>query len=237
MSEEKICRSKKVKTSTEAESNLWNVGSRFVVGVDEAGRGPLAGPVVVAAVVIDGECTNELDSALLQDSKCLSPKKLEKAFLMLTTCPKVHYEISIVNHLEIDQLNILQASLTGMDRAITALKERGKCSVILVDGPYKPPVAAKDTLVIVYPIINGDASVRVIAAASILAKLTRDRIMLEYHQQYPQYGFNQHKGYPTKKHREALAEHGACEIHRKSFGPVKRAMMNGEDAEDNTIFV
>jgi ribonuclease HII len=234
------------RTSTAEEEKHWAAGHAHVAGVDEAGRGPLAGPVVVAAVAIDREAP-DLDDTLLQDSKALTPRALQRAYEMLTRSPHVHFAVATVTAAEIDQLNILQATFLGMERAIDALHSLLPLGVALIDGPYTPPFSRSPSLACspsgrntnakdeqgprpegekdkspkLVPIIGGDSTVRVIAAASILAKVTRDRLMIESHALFPQYGFHQHKGYPTAMHREALAVHGPCAIHRLTFAPVR----------------
>ncbi len=248
----------------------------FVIGADEAGRGPLAGPVVAAACylpphlpLIDG----------IGDSKLLSEADRETAFEILTNHPEVVYGVSIVSHTEIDEINILQASLTGMARATqqlldklpshssftqistcqaslndTASKKKGKSVkktkgedesseyantpsadwkssfIALIDGNRLPTVFPLANL---KPVIQGDRKVYSIAAASIIAKVTRDRIMIEYDKQFPIYNFAQHKGYPTFEHRSIVAQYGPCEIHRRSYGPVKAALLAREKKEDS----
>lgn len=248
----------------------------FVIGADEAGRGPLAGPVVAAACylpphlpLIDG----------IGDSKLLSEADRETAFEILINHPEVVYGVSIVSHTEIDEINILQASLTGMARATqqlldklpshssftqlstcqaslndTTSKKKGKSVkktkgedessenantpsadwkssfIALIDGNRLPTVFPLANL---KPVIQGDRKVYSIAAASIIAKVTRDRIMIEYDKQFPIYNFAQHKGYPTFEHRSIVAQYGPCEIHRRSYGPVKAALLAREKKEDS----
>jgi len=183
-----------------------------IVGVDEVGRGPLAGPVVAAAVVLDPE--QPIDG--LNDSKKLTEKKREYLFGMIQA-KAFAYAIGRASHQEIDQLNILQASLLAMKRAVEALT----CDIaeVLVDGNRCPEL--------LYPcraIIGGDALEPCISAASIVAKVTRDREMVVLDAQYPGYGFARHKGYPTKKHIQAMAALGVLPIHRRSFAPVKKQL-------------
>ena len=186
----------------------WS-GPRLVAGVDEAGRGPLAGPVVAAAVVLD-----DLQPVRgLADSKTLSPRRRERLydeFRAKALCCSVA-EASVQ---EIDTLNILQATLLAMRRAVEGL--RLKPQLVLVDGNQVPTLDMP-----VHAVIKGDAKVQAIAAASILAKVHRDRLCQELHERYPLYGFAGHKGYPTAAHLLALRTHGACLEHRRSFAPVR----------------
>jgi ribonuclease HII len=184
----------------------------LIAGVDEAGRGPLAGPVVAAAVILDPH--NPITG--LNDSKKLSAKKRE--FLFNEICTKaLAFAISEASAAEIDQLNILQASLLAMQRAVQTLTITP--DKILVDGTFCPRVTMASEA-----IIQGDALIPEISAASILAKVYRDRLMLQLDQQYPGYGLAQHAGYPTQMHLRALEKLGASPIHRTSFGPVKKIM-------------
>lgn len=178
-------------------------------GVDEAGRGPLAGPVYAACVILNPE--NPIDG--LADSKLLSEKKRDALALAIKQ-QAIAWAIASATVDEIDRLNILQASLLAMQRAVTQLPLLP--DLALVDGNQSPRLKCP-----VRTIVNGDNLVAEISAASILAKTARDAEMLRLHQCFPQYGFDQHKGYPTKKHLIALQTYGACEIHRKSFAPVK----------------
>lgn len=181
----------------------------LVAGVDEAGRGPLAGPVVVAAVILDPRRT----IAGLDDSKKLSEKRREALFPQIRKM-SLAWSIVRVEVEEIDNINILQATLLGMRRALEDLNPAP--SLALVDGNRAPAVACE-----VRTIVHGDSLEPAIAAASILAKVFRDRLMMDYHQRFPCYGFDRHKGYPTAEHLRLLQENGPCEIHRKSFAPVR----------------
>jgi len=184
----------------------------LVAGVDEAGRGPLAGPVVAAAVILD-----ELKPIKgLKDSKQLGPKTRERLYdeiraKALCCCVA---EASVD---EIDTLNILQATLLAMRRAVEGL--RLKPARVLIDGNRLPVMAIQ-----MEAIVKGDAKVRAISAASILAKVHRDRLCLTLHEQHPQYGFAAHKGYATAEHLAALRAHGACPQHRRSFAPVRESL-------------
>ncbi len=181
-------------------------------GVDEVGRGPLVGAVVAAAGILDPARPIEG----LRDSKKLSARKRE-ALTVLIKERAIAYAVAEASPLEIDELNILHASMLAMRRAVLALDPVPQLA--LIDGNRTPdlPMAAR-------AIIGGDGLEPAIAAASILAKTVRDAQMLELHKQFPVYGFDRHKGYPTAEHRRMLELHGACEWHRRSFGPVARAV-------------
>ncbi len=184
----------------------------LIAGVDEAGRGPLAGPVVAAAVILD----EERPIVGLADSKKLSPQKRAQLYdeiLARALCCKV----AVISAAEIDQMNILQATLHGMRIAVEGL--RLKPVKVLIDGNRLPVLN-----ILAEAIVKGDAKVACISAASIVAKVTRDRLMLELHQQHPEYGFDVHKGYPTPQHLQALQINGPTIHHRKSFAPVRLAL-------------
>ncbi|ABE49784.1 ribonuclease HII [Methylobacillus flagellatus] len=184
----------------------------LICGVDEAGRGPLAGAVYAAAVILDPQ--HPIPG--LADSKTLSEKKRD----MLAIEIKQHalaWTIASCSAEEIDEINILQASLLAMKRAIDQLTIMP--TQVLVDGLHCPGIAIP-----AQGIVKGDSKVQEIAAASILAKTARDHEMVEMHARYPQYDFAKHKGYPTAHHLRLLAEHGACEIHRRSYAPVKKVL-------------
>ncbi|BAN35442.1 RNase HII [Sulfuricella denitrificans skB26] len=184
----------------------------LICGVDEAGRGPLAGAVFAAAVILDGE----RPIAGLADSKKLSEKK--RVYLAEQIRERaLAWAIAKAEAAEIDSINILQASLLAMRRAVETLLPVP--SEALIDGLHCPKLVMPCRA-----IVKGDSSVAEISAASILAKTARDAEMLRLHQEYPQYGFDRHKGYPTAMHLEALRRHGASEIHRRSFAPVKLAI-------------
>jgi len=185
----------------------WDV-SGLVAGVDEAGRGPLAGPVVAAAVILDER--NPI--AYLADSKVLSPKRRDYLFDEIRA-KALCFSIAEASAEEIDSLNILQATMLAMRRAVQGLRLPPK--LVLVDGNRIPLLDVRAEA-----IVKGDSKVPAISAASILAKVTRDRWCAQYHQEFPQYGFEAHKGYPTLVHLQALRKHGPCPQHRKSFGPV-----------------
>lgn len=185
-----------------------------IAGADEAGRGPLVGSVVAAAVILDPNRPIEG----LNDSKKLTEKKREKLFIEIQE-KAIAWAIAEATHEEIDEINILQASLLAMRRAVEALDIQP--SHVRVDGNQVP----KGLVMSCEAIVGGDALHEEISAASILAKVTRDREMVELDQKYPQYGFAKHKGYPTKAHFEAIAVHGVIAEHRRSYAPVKKALV------------
>ncbi len=189
-------------------------GFRSLAGVDEAGRGPLAGPVVASAVVV----RDFSFSSAVNDSKKMSAKARENAYREILE--KSFVGIGVVDPPLIDQLNIYQATLKAMEEAVRRLRQIPDC--LLIDGPKTPALPFKQ-----FPIIDGDAKSFSIACASVVAKVTRDRIMEYYDGLYPEYGFSRHKGYGTRAHVEALKIHGPCKIHRKSFAPVKMLIING----------
>ncbi|HWR82236.1 MAG TPA: ribonuclease HII [Candidatus Deferrimicrobium sp.] len=188
---------------------LVDQGYRAICGVDEVGRGPLAGPVVAAAVVVPASIT--LDG--IADSKKLSAARREEWFERIIELG-LPCAIGIIDHETIDKMNILRASLMAMRKAVADLKQSP--DFVLVDGDYPIPKIDQPQ----FAIIGGDRQCQCVAAASIVAKVTRDRIMDRYQALYPSFSFSQHKGYPTAAHLEELREHGPCEIHRKSFKPV-----------------
>jgi ribonuclease HII len=190
------------------ERQLWQQGIQWIAGVDEAGRGPLAGPVVAAAIVFP---TGQSLLAGVNDSKKLTAAQRETAYQVILQ-RAVCVGVGIVSEAEIDEINILQATYRAMLQAVHNLANPPQH--LLIDGRGRP-----ETFYPVTTLIKGDSRSLSIAAASIIAKVTRDRLMLEYHDQYPQYGFARHKGYPTKAHLQAIRQHGWCPIHRRSFHP------------------
>ena len=204
MKEKEIERLTKLK---EIEEKIYNSKEvKYICGIDEAGRGPLAGPVVIAAVIMPRNSMIEG----VNDSKKVSEKKREKLYEEITSS-SIAWAVGIIDQNEIDDINILNATKKGLTQALTEL-EQGP-DIILVDALTKI-----DTLGIPYEsIIKGDAKSYSIAAASIVAKVTRDRIMRQWDEIYPQYGFEKHKGYGTAAHIAAIKEYGLCPIHRKSF--------------------
>lgn len=199
------------------ERRLLAQGIEIVAGVDEVGRGPLAGPVVVAAFTFglrwirDGLPTS---LAGLNDSKQLTARQRERFAAVLTELPETSFAIARSEPAEIDALNILRATHTAMVRAIEQLPAPPQ--QVLVDGRPVPALRWPQTA-----LVKGDALSYSIAAASVVAKVTRDGLMDEYDRAFPQYGFRRHKGYPTPEHHAALATHGPCPIHRRSFAPLR----------------
>ena len=188
------------------EKEKINNGFNLVAGVDEAGRGPLAGPVCAAAVILPIDC--EIEG--LDDSKKISEKKREKRYDIIIE-KAVAYNIQLVDNVVIDDINILNATYLAMTNAVNNLET--KPDFVLIDGNRLPPQLKIPS----EAIVKGDSKSMSIAAASILAKVTRDRLMLELAKKYPEYEFERHKGYGTKLHCEKLREFGPCEIHRKTF--------------------
>lgn len=187
------------------EKELQASGYNLICGVDEAGRGPLAGPVAVAAVILPDDC----DIAGLNDSKKISEKKREQLYPII--CEKaIAWSVVLVEHDEIDRINILQATMNGMAKAVETLKIKPDYAII--DGNRLPQMQTPSQYV-----IKGDAKSMSIAAASVLAKVTRDRLMMEYDEKYPEYQFAKHKGYGTKLHYEMIEQFGISPIHRKTF--------------------
>ena len=196
------------------ERALHARGIFLVAGVDEAGRGPLAGPVVAAAVILPDDCTLEG----LDDSKKLTAKKREHFHAVLTVRADIHWGIGQADVAEIDRLNILRATHLAMVRAVEALPR--KPGHALVDGLPVRGLPVPHTAV-----VAGDTLSLSIAAASIMAKVTRDRLMTALDAEYPQYGFARHKGYGVREHLEALRSHGPSPVHRRSFQPVAQAQL------------
>ena len=196
------------------EKEIFNKEYRFLGALDEAGRGPLAGPVVAACVIVPPDLKIFDNLEQIKDSKKLSEKKREELYKVI--CETfLEVGVGICDHQTIDKINILEASFLAMKKAIGSLRQ--KPDFIILDGKFKiPNFSIKQQ-----PIIKGDSLVFSIAASSIIAKVTRDRIMKKMHEQYPQYGFDQHKGYGTRMHLERIVKHGPSDIHRKSFSPIK----------------
>lgn len=205
MKEKEEIRLQKLK---EVEEKIYNENSKikYICGIDEAGRGPLAGPVVVASVVMPRNSMIEG----VNDSKKISEKKREELFEKITN-EAISYGVGIVDYNKIDEINILNATKLGLTMSLKELKV--KPNLVLVDA-----LTGIDTLGIPYtPIIKGDAICYSISCASIIAKVTRDRIMRQWDEVYPMYGFEKHKGYGTAMHIQAIKEYGPCPIHRRSF--------------------
>jgi ribonuclease HII len=202
----------------EFERALWRQNVARIAGVDEAGRGPLAGPVVAAAAILPArwaETGLPAELAGLNDSKQLTGAQRERYFAFLTACAEIEFAIAQVDAATIDEINILQATHRAMNAALAQLQPLPPHA--LVDGRPVKSLSVPQTA-----IVKGDARSYSIAAASVLAKVTRDRLMREFHVQFPAYGFDEHKGYGTAKHLAAIEKHGACPIHRKTFAPLKR---------------
>jgi ribonuclease HII len=201
----------------EFERVLWRQNLARVAGVDEAGRGPLAGPVVAAAAILPSRWSESgLPRELkgLNDSKQLTEIQRKTFFTFITTCGEITFAIAQIDAAVIDEINILQATHRAMNDALAQLNPPPQHA--LVDGRPVRTMRVPQTA-----IVKGDARSYSIAAASVLAKVTRDRLMLEFHVQFPAYGFDAHKGYGTAKHLAAIEKHGACAIHRKTFAPMK----------------
>jgi len=201
-----------VACSFEHEIILRDSGVFSVAGIDEAGRGPLAGSVVCAAVILP----LEISLPNLNDSKKLTPRRREALYSEITQNPAIRWSVVHISSEEIDRLNILRATHAGMRRAWEKLDPRP--SHVLIDGLPVPDFPCPQTA-----LVGGDGISLSIAAASVIAKVERDRAMLEYDRLYPEYGFAKHKGYPTAEHFAKLRTHGPCPIHRRSFAPVAQA--------------
>ncbi len=193
--------------------NLTPFEVTLTAGVDEAGRGPLAGPVVVAAVILPVK----YDLKSLDDSKRMTALKRERLVPQIEA-QAIAFAVEFVTADEIDRVNILQATMNGMQRAVESLSPAPVRAMI--DGNRAPNLSCEVTTV-----IGGDGLIPSISAASVLAKVYRDRLMLQLHEQYPGYGFDRHKGYPTPLHLERLKALGPCAIHRQSFAPVRNALL------------
>ena len=189
---------------------------RLICGVDEAGRGPLAGPVCAASVVFE---PGRRAPAGIADSKVLSARERERLAAVIKK-RALAWSVAWASVEEIDSLNILQASLLAMRRAVESLSFAP--DEVLLDGAHCPALSVPARA-----IVDGDAKVKVIAAASILAKTARDAEMRRLHERFPQYGFDQHKGYPTPRHLRALRRYGVCEVYRRSFAPVRKILERG----------
>jgi len=194
------------------EKRQWSKGYKYVVGIDEAGRGPLAGPVVSGAVLIlekDFEEIKKIKS--VKDSKKLSEKKREEVYLNLVNKPKLKWGIGIVSEKVIDKINILEATKLSMIKAVKDLEKKNhvKVDFLILDGKMKIDLDVDQE-----SIIKGDDKVFSVSAASIIAKVTRDRLMIKYDKKYPAYNFKKHKGYGTKEHLRNIKKNGICKIHR-----------------------
>ena len=196
----------------EYENKYISKGYNVIAGTDEAGRGPLVGPVVAACVVLPNDYNNEE----INDSKKLTEKKREKLYDIIMK-DALAVGVSIISAKEIDEINILEASRKGMIESFKEANKKIKIDVLLTDA-----MEIKTLDIPVEKIIKGDAKSISIAAASIIAKVTRDKILYELDNKYPEYGFKSHKGYPTKKHLEAIEKYGIFDEYRKTYGPVKK---------------
>ena len=192
-------------------------GFTYVAGIDEAGRGPLAGPVSAAAVILPAGYQHDI----LNDSKKLTEKKRELLYKEITTDPKIVWSLAYSETDEIEEINILKATHAAMERAALALKQTP--DYCLIDGLAVPnfPLSSEG-------VVKGDSKSLSIAAASIIAKVSRDHLMLDYSKKYPEYGFERHKGYGTKFHMDALLKYGPCPIHRMGFAPVAKLRLSGD---------
>ncbi len=217
------------------EKKLWKKGFKCVVGLDEAGRGPLAGPVVAAAVIINSkfEYRNSKQFRIIKtqnqkrvsdfvlrisdldvrDSKQMTAKQREDVYKKIINCLEIRWGVGIVSEKVIDKINILQATKLAMQKALNKLA----ADYLLIDGNFSINSSVPQRAV-----IKGDQEVISIAMASIIAKVTRDKLMQKYHKKYPHYGFDKHKGYGTAFHMQMLEKYGPCLIHRKSFWPVSK---------------
>jgi ribonuclease HII len=198
-----------VRPNMEHEAELQAQGYARVAGIDEVGRGPLAGPVCAAAVILPADFSHPI----LTDSKKLSAAKREQLYAELTTSPLIQWGVVLVEVEEIDRINILQATHVAMKRALAALAPAAQAA--LIDGLPVPHFPVPQTA-----LVKGDSRSFSIAAASVIAKVTRDRLMAELGRLHPEYGFEVHKGYPTPQHLTALRQHGPTVHHRFSFAPV-----------------
>ncbi len=198
------------------EKNLFSLGYKLIASLDEAGRGPLAGPVVAACVILPaGFEAGDEKLKLIADSKKLNSNRREELFSVISE-QFGGVGIGICDNKTVDKINVFQASFLAMKKALGDLRQ--KPDFVLLDGGFKIPNYSGEQK----NIIKGDRLIFSIAAASIIAKVTRDRLMKKFHEQYPRYGFDQHKGYGTKMHLENLKKYGPCPIHRFSFGPVAK---------------
>ncbi len=216
------------------EKKLWKRGLKCVAGLDEAGRGPLAGPVVAAAVAIGPKIKNEELKIFkgVNDSKKLSEKQREYFYGILTSHPQVKWGIGIVSEKTIDRINVFEATKLAMKKAIKSVvpnfhdrENLAQQTFLILDGNFtldldEAAFAKSYGVPKQKSIIRADQKVFSVAAASIIAKVTRDRLMQKYHKKYPQYGFDKHKGYGTKAHFASLEKCGPCKIHRRTFWPI-----------------
>lgn len=198
------------------EKKLWKKGLKVVVGLDEAGRGSLAGPVVAGAISIEENCELQIND--LKDSKKLSLKKREEIFKLIKKNKKIRWGIGQISEKVIDKINILEATKLAMKKAIKNLEKKFKkrADFLILDGNFKLNLKIPQK-----SIVKADEKIFSCSLASVLAKVTRDKIMEKYHKKYPKYRFDLHKGYLTKLHFKLLKKFGPSKIHRKTFGPIK----------------
>lgn len=208
--------------SFKEEKFLWNQGYKLVAGLDEAGRGPLAGPVVAAAVIVNPYSKYKIGK--IKDSKKLSEKQREIFYKELTGHSEIKWAVGIVSEKIIDKINILEATKLAMAKALKEVK--GDADFLILDGNFTLRFPQDKKSIQQKSIIEADNKVFSCAAAGIIAKVTRDRIMQEYHKKYPDYGFNKHKGYGTKFHMKQIKELGPSKIHRKTFYPIRAQTSN-----------
>lgn len=202
------------------EKKLWKQGYKFVVGIDEAGRGPLAGPVVAGAAMVKiNKKLKQLESLKVNDSKKISPKRREEIYKVLIKHSQIYWGAGRVSEKVIDRINIFKATKLAMQRAIKNLEKKNSQAVdfLIIDGNFKINFKAPQK-----SIVKGDEKVFSCAAASIIAKVVRDKAMKKYHKKYPRYHFDRHKGYGTKLHFRMLEKYGYCKIHRKTFASARR---------------
>ena len=196
------------------EKRLWKKGFKRIACLDEAGRGPLAGPVVACATLFQQIPNHEFQTPKIKDSKKLTKKKREEFYKILTKHPNIRWGTGMVSEKVIDKINILEATKLAMEKAIKKLRK--KPDFLILDGKMRLNLSIPQK-----SIVKADEKVFSCCAAGIIAKVTRDRIMQRLHKKYPRYRFNQHKGYPTKYHFRMLKKYGPCKIHRKTFWPVR----------------
>ncbi|KPJ54977.1 ribonuclease HII [Parcubacteria bacterium DG_72] len=195
------------------EKKLYKKGYKKVVGIDESGRGPLAGPVIACAITVPEFLISNFKFLKIKDSKQLTAKQREEIYKLLKKDSGVQWGIGRVSEKVIDRINIFQATKLAMQRAVKNLeKKQANIDFLIIDGSFeiKCPISQKS-------IIKADEKVFSVAAASIIAKVFRDKMMINYHKKFPEYCFNRHKGYPTKQHKQVIKQHGSCCLHRQTF--------------------
>jgi ribonuclease HII len=188
---------------------------RVAAGIDEVGRGPLAGPIIACAVIFSPKTKSSKIPSKLRDSKKLSAKQREKYYQLFLKHPNIQWGIGKITEKTIDRINIYQATKLAMERAVHNLSRKIVPGFLYIDGIMEINVSIPQKTM-----VRGDETIQLCAMASIIAKVTRDRFMMNYHKKYPHYGFNLHKGYGTRLHIAMLKKYGPCSIHRKSFSPI-----------------